>query len=455
MIRAVNFDPHFQFFTRLAFGKGVHRTITVLALTVGVAVAAIAAHLVAPFISPGLRGFTGDRGILFLAYALAAFTSCLPAARVLELEAAGFFDQIRMCGRPSAALLTQLIAGTLWPHAAVVLALLTANVVIFHGAVGTLAVAAGTGVVALDVSLWIAIQRMRSLPPVAIAEANAVKPLFLWVASVVTAPLFSLRWADGNAYARNEVIIGVSAAALLPLLFWRMARRIDRPIAGRPRWQPRLGATRLARMIPRSGPPEFVRQLRSSTALSGGFGVALWPQLGLLGVAIVERRFALPADTRENLFGAIPILIAAASGILVTAMVRQEMQSGTIDLVRLTAQPPETTALGWYAGIAMPSWIAALLAAATVIAISPTLATRVSFWQLFAAAALVSPAIGLADGLAPRRMETLLALAATTLMTVAAGSLFIRHEPLSNTLPFGMRLTYVIPAGVALVAIGV
>jgi len=445
-------DPHLRFFTRLTLGRGRTRAAMLVALTAGVAAAAVLAHVLEP--QMGLRPgpWRGDRAVLFVAYMLGVFGASLPAARVLELEAAGFLDYIRLSGWPSHRVLARIIVGTMWPYAVPAAALVAINVILLGAPPLSAPVALLVWIGAMDASLWILVSRMRTLPPVSAMEANAVKPFFVWLSSFVAMPVFRLGWTSGETVTRAEAIVLTAGVLLLPILWWRVARRLDRPVSARPRWSPPLGAVRLARLLPRDGPPEFLRQLRTAVALSGGFGLVLWPQLGLLAIIIVGRRFQLAAASMEGLLGSVAVLIAATSGLMVAAMAAQEIKSRSIELVYLTGQRSGAIAAGWYTGMAVPAWIAAAATAATATFVAPALGHRQPFWAALVMMMVVAPAIGLADGLSPQITEGLMTAIAIALLIAPLQDMAIQQNVVPRPLPAALHPGWLIPLAIATAA---
>src|SRR6185503_643423 len=175
-----------------ALGRGAVRAAIIAGLTVGIAVVATGAHLSLRVVRPSEWKSAGDQGLLAVAFALVVFAASLPPARLLELDAAGFLDHLRMCGRPRFATLAALIAGSTWPYVVSAALLLTINLVFFGGTFGAFAVAALVFVTAVDVTLLITVARMRTQPPVSSAEAFGVKPFFLYVTFFFTMLLMNL-----------------------------------------------------------------------------------------------------------------------------------------------------------------------------------------------------------------------------------------------------------------------
>jgi hypothetical protein len=443
-----------RFFTRLSLGRGRARVVIIGLLTIGVAAAAVLARsmfTLRDWASPGHPGLLG------LGFGFIVFAGGLPAARVLELEAAGYLDHLRLCARPAAATVGALIAGSAWPYLVPAAAILTANVLLAGGAAGSCLVAVFVFVAALDLALMMAIARLRTPPPIAPAEAFAVRPFFLYLAAVAMPALLRLRWPVGDHVTRAELIAFGAAALLLPYMLWRLARRIERPIAPREAKTLRLAADFLARRVPRNGPAELVRQLRSSIVMMSGANLIVLPQVLLAASVVMARRLKIPAPETRAMLMAIPVVLTGASGIAVLARVKQDIQNQSLELALLTPQRREGIALGYFAGLAIPFWVAGLCAAATSMAIDPSIASNTAFWTLMSMAVLFSPAVGLADGLAPRVTEAAFVLTCLTLMLTAFGATFFVREPMhwAKGLPWNLRAAAVIPAAATAALVGI
>lgn len=124
-----------------------------------------------------------------------------------------------------------------------------------------------------------------------------------------------------------------------------------------------------------------------------------------------------PPAFKAFVLNAIPYSILLVAAFVVSVSARQRIQSGTIDLVRLTPQRAEAIALEWYVGAALPFWTATILAcAALAVLVLPDPA--VGFFWLLPALAVAVPAISLAEGMQYRAPGAYLLLPCLVLLVL-------------------------------------
>jgi hypothetical protein len=390
-------DPDLRLYTRLTLGRGWRLVTTLTLWTIGIV------GLMSGFITPfSNRRVPGDPGFLPIALLLLMIGPSRAAARLLDLERGGLLDQTRLCGRPPYRVLLAFVVGSTWP-----LLLVAAVMLGSHRQLqpSDLWLAVLVFLLALDIALIV----YGTLPPDMAPDSRFVAPLLFIVAIGGLTALSVLGWIAENGlstqqFDRGEQVTLLVALAALPAAGWLAVRRIERPSVSAGRSGAQTFTEWLARLIPRLGPPEFQRQLRRGL-LSGGalVTVVAAPLAVLAGVYFWRAEFAL--DFRPLALNAVAYAVVLVGAFAVSMTVRTEIESATVELVRLTPQTPEAVTLSWYTAIALPFWIASLLAAVALRVAAPD--AFVFNWALVAIA-FMWPAFSLAEGFQQRKPGTYL-----------------------------------------------
>lgn len=294
----------------------------------------------------------GDPALL--AVALVMFVSApLEVTRMLELERRGVLDHTRLCGRPPSRVLAALLATYVFVPFVTGAALLIVNRIQFGGEFGVVWIAALLMTIVLDMALV----------GFSVLGQSAVLPLLIACYAVLGTAIY-LGWFADAAVHRAQAIAALVALGALPVAVRLACRRLERPVQrlGLPTWS--SPASMIARALPHAGPPEFVRQLRRSTIQQARFFEVI---AGLFLAAFATATYGHASGWSRSamvgpvvLMNALPFLIVLFAAVAIATTTRSEFQSGSFDLVRLTAQEPESIAAGWYAGISLPFWIVAL-----------------------------------------------------------------------------------------------
>jgi hypothetical protein len=450
-------DPDLRLATRVAFGHGWRLGLNVGLFAIvmagltwfkeaGVAVARIGWPT------------SGDPVHVLVLVVLMAAPAIPLSGYLLDLERRGLLDHVRLCGRSPHRLLLLLLSGLALPLVLPVLmvAFVPPGV---HLNTGILRLGLVISTAALDIALIV----FGTLPAVVSQEGPA---LFTGATAIVTTAamtaLFWIGWLPVQPASSLQLIAGVVALASLPVAMRVAGRRVARPGRSAPAGRVLRFTAALRRLAPQSHTPEFTRFLRTTLPLAIGSAVIVcaW-DVGLAGLARYNGvSFPLTLRRDETPFAmflyAGPCTVLALGAIKLWDLVRQEFESGRIDLVRLSAQSPSAVGLGWYVATALPFAAAALpplLIAASIV--SPLQIPRpVAAWGLMAAGAAL-PALSLAASLARRTgVYRVVYLPLTILSSIAilrAGSvILLRGRDLE---PWRVALIAVIPWLVTLIAL--
>jgi hypothetical protein len=134
-----------------------------------------------------------------------------------------------------------------------------------------------------------------------------------------------------------------------------------------------------------------------------------------------------------------------------------EIERRTIELVRLTAQPSSVVAASWYVATALPFWITAIVAGGILVVFEPGVSS-IRMRPVLLALAVAWPAVCLAEGMQGRRAGTYAWLPAIVVFLIG-GYADVQTAQLQwfsvTAMPLGLEPTYVIPAVVTTVAVGI
>jgi hypothetical protein len=392
----VDVDPDIGLYARLALGRGTQLVLT-LAVFFALLVASASGLVSATFVSALPPGPGRMLGGALPALALLLFAPSRAVARLFELERDGLLDQIRLCGRTPRRMLTASLVGSLTPFV-----LLSAALLFARNPKGDLTVVV-LAVAVLCAALTASLLVYGVLPASAAPQQQFLTPLFVLVSLAAVVALGLPVWGEPQTITAIGLRASV-AVALLPLSAWVANRRMAHPSYGHPPAStPRRGVW--LRVLPRDGPPELMRQLRSALISSGTLGSLIVGPLIVVLTATAMRGQPLPLETMA--LNAIPYFLLLSSGVIVSLTIRAELEAGRLDLVRLTTQRAESVVIGWYAALALPTWIAAVL---TMLALVLTRQVAVEWSWWLPALAIVAPAVGLAEGLCRRRPGVYLVL---------------------------------------------
>jgi hypothetical protein len=428
-------DPDLRLYTRLTLGRGWRLATTVALWTIGVA--ALVGGVISPF---GNRRVPGDPGFLPIALLILMVAASRAAVRLLDLERGGLLDQTRMCARPPFRVLLAFVTGSTWPSLILAGVLLASRQ---HIQPADVALAGLVFLLALDIALLV----YGMLPPDIAPDSRFAAPLLFIVAIGGLAALNALGWITDDAlaaveFSRAEHATALVAVAAVPVAVWLACRRIKRPA----RAASRSGATTyvevLARAIPRLGPPEFQKQLRRGLLSGGVMVTVIVAPLAVLAGVYASHSPSLVV-LRPVALNAVPYAVMLIGAFAVSMTVRAELESATVDLVRLTPQSPEIVALSWYAAIALPFWIGAALAAGALWVSAPDVFV---FSRALIVFAVAWPACSLAEGFQQRKPGTYL-----WLPYFAAGGIlaFILAMSIALATPGGRLPTLFTPGSVA------
>lgn len=441
----VDLDPDLRLYTRLTLGRGWRLVTTVTLWTIGIV--GLMTGVVRPFGNPRVPG---DPGFLPIALLLLMVAPSRAAARLLDLERGGLLDQTRLCGRPPSRVLLAFVVGSTWSSLLLAIVLL-GNRPQLQPADVWLAVL--VFLLALDIALIV----YGTLPPDMAPDSRFVAPLLFIVAIGGLTALTVLGWITENGlstqgFDRWEQATLLVAIAALPAAGWLAARRLERPAVSAGRSGAQTFTEWLARAIPRLGPPEFQRQLRRGL-LSGGALVTMVAAPLAVVAGVYVWRTSTTFDLRPLALNAVPYAVLLVGAFAVSMTVRAELESATVDLVRLTPQTPEAVSVSWYAAIALPFWIGALLSAVALRVAAPEV---FAFSWALVAIAFMWPAFSLAEGFQQRKPGTYLWLPLVAALWVMfyIVALSMTAVPPAPALRWAPRIDHVFAALTTFVALG-
>jgi len=412
-------DPDIRLPSRLALGRG-WTVGGAFAMWLGAAFAVATGSIAWPL--------THGRpaGLLLLGMAALVFGATRGVAQLVRLEHDERLNQTRLCGRPPHRILAGFFLGSIWPYA-----VLGALFVYVHARTSADWTSIPFAAIVLVAAADAVLIAFTALPAAVTRDQRVVMPLLLLVGGT-SAFLFSSAFTDRSSTGdTRRVASALLLAIMTPAAAWLAARRIARPSSYTPRASPADPLHRLGRLVPRAGPPELMRQLRQTLASGGTLVVMLVTPVAALIVLAW-----LPADPHTPLgllriFGvseAIPAAAALTAAFALSWAIRQEVESGTRDLVMLTPQRPAAIALGWYVGVAAPFWLAGLAAIALVAGIDRR-AVDVPLWPV--TLAILAPALALAEVLQRRRTGVYFALA-VVMVSVGTAYEFAQTEGIAE-----------------------
>lgn len=447
-------DPDFWLYTRLTLGRG-WRLAAALALWAAGLTLIATVRLFRPVL-PDARGGQADDPYFLLALFVLINAPVRPLARLLDTDRDGLLDQTRLCGRPPHRVLFAFLFGSIWPLLLVAIFMLV-NHLRFGGDVRSVYLALMAFVAALAVSLL----AYGTLPPGMTPDSRFLAPL-LFVFSIVAfsavavyAPV-EVSWVRDLAFGEPMALTTMAIVATSLVLGVRLASsRLARPPQALSRGDARSVLDRLSRLVPRWGPPDFNKQLRRGL-LSGGtlLTIVAAPLAILLGERMA--RIDLRPDLYAFVLNAVPYVILLIGAFATSMTVRSEIESSTIDFVRLTPQRPEAIALSWYAAFALPFWIAILFAAVVLRVVAPDMFSL--GWPL-AVLAAVLPATSMVEGLQGRRPAAYLWLPMSVAGVIGLAALVQRETQFRSAvtiagIPWSLDLRVLVPALGTIAAIG-
>ncbi len=410
-------DPNLWLFSRLALGRG-WKPIVLLVAGVAVGAALWLRVWSMPILLPVRT--TADPGFLFLAYLLLCAGPILSVARLLDLENGGLLDLTRLSGQQIPRVLAMVLVGTSWPYV-----FASAVCIGLHSRIDGDPWSAIVAAFLLGAAVGAALLTYWALPAAMVTDSAFLMPLLGILAFVALNFLQMVTWIQQRQLDHPRARATMATIALvLPVAWWLACRRLRRP-----RVLARRGATDLfdtvSRVIPRVGPPEFLRHLRC-TVLSGGTLATLLLAPTIV-IVVALRTSDVRSDLRNVALMAMPFFVALIGPFAMLSSARRAIETRTIDLARITPQRAVSVVVGWWAGVSMPYWIATVLALGALAVVGvlrlPPAGARagaVVFVSVLALIAFAFPAIALAERLHRRRtgayLVTLLFMALPVLM---------------------------------------
>ena len=394
----IEIDPDLRLYARLALGRGWRRATTIALWVAGLTLVATGRYRMVPFFLNNVRAAT-DPGFLQIALLLLLFAPARAVARLLDLERGGLLDQTRLCGRRPHRVLLAFLAGSTGPFV-LLAAVLLGNHLRLGGQPAALLLALMVFVAALGVSLL----AYGTLPTTMSVDSRFLTPFMFLFGLAAFLALRRPSWVQHLAFDEPAARLAVGVVAVaLPLGLWAAHQRVKRP---RQTVDRRDGASllaRLSRLVPGGGPPEFNRQLRCSL-MSGGTAACLIaaPLVTMCGIWISDT--AAFRQYSPLALNGIPFALIVLGAFASSMTVRREIESATIEGVKLTPQAPLAVVVGWYVALALPFWIAAAITTLTLrftghLAVEP---------RLLLALATVLPAVSLLEGFQRRKPSTYL-----------------------------------------------
>lgn len=449
-------DPDIRLHTRLTLGRGWRLATTIVLWIGGLAYVATAqvslsrALLTQPV--PPELGFQ-------VALIALIITPARAVARLLDLERGGLLDQTRLCGRSPGRLLAAFIVGSTGPFV-LLAAVLIGNHLRLGGDVRSVALA----ILVFGGALAGSLVAYGTLPPAMTPDSRFMTPLLIIFGVAAFLALNGAVWVQQLAFRDPAAIATIAVvAAAVPVGIWIAYRRIERSLPDRSRADRAALVGLLARLVPRAGPPEFMRQLRCGWLSGGAVPTMVAAPIAMLaGISLDQTE----SSARWFALNATPYALLLIGTFATSATVRRELTTTTFDFVRLTPQRPESVVVSWYAGLALPFWIAALVTALILRFAAPD--TYALGWPLVTVG-LVLPAVSLAEALQRRKAGTFVWLSwlvgASLMPYVIAQSLaWVPPSPLPSAFrtltanqswtPWGLR-PELIPVLAAIVAVGV
>jgi len=444
-VTAIELDPDVRLYAQLTLGRGLRRATIVGLWTIAV-IGLASGYIPSPFGDPRAPSRVE---LLLPALFILLLAPARAITKLFDLERGGPLDQTRMCGRPPRRILAAFAIGSTAPYVLAAAVLLAAHLRA-HDAMQPLTLAAICFFGAFAAGLVV----YGTLPAAMAPDSRFGRALLLAVALSGAFALDRLGWLEINAPSAGErATMWMAFAACAPAA-WMACRRIRRAAGARVGGGTALVGDLVRRVVPRAGTPEFARQLRC-TLLSGGTLATILVApvaAGLIGYSVRP----YPADY----FSAVPVIVAGIlliGGVAASMTARREIETRTLDFVRITPQTPEQIAISWYAALAMPFWIAALLAFGAAWLAAPAVA-RATSWHLIAFA-LLAPAVTMAEGFQRRAPGTYIGL-----MLLGAFPLVLSARVLGIEMqgwqshaapPWNLHMWTVVPVLLTVAAIGV
>jgi len=374
-----------------------------------------------------------------------------PLARLLDLERVGFLDHIRLCGRRPSRVLAAFLAGSMWPFVLL-------GAVLFAGDV--LYLGADARIVRFALILFVAVLDIALLTfatgPGRVRDGWVITfgfALLAYGGYLGTLALEALGYLAPREFDRPLQIAALVVAIAMPPSVWLALHRLRRPVRPRvrPAGWPAYGRV-FARLVPRDGPPEFLRRLRSSLGLVAVPIVALQAVFVAIALAAARRSH----EMYIGLLAALPFLGLPAIAMAAAMTIRHEIQSRSIELVRLTPQRSRSIVLGWFAGLSLAFWIATLAGVVVLMLLAPG-AWRLS-WAL-PATALLLPSVAMLEGFDGRLPGSYVTLGLLIMGLIVApyAVTFPSLTPIggipTNTSPWGLDLSIAAPLVASAVAL--
>ena len=394
----VEIDPDLRLHTRLALGRGWRRATTVALWIGGLTLIGTGRYRMPPFFIDGARATT-DPGFLQVALLLLMIAPARAVARLLDLERGGLLDQTRLCGRRPHRVLAAFIGGSTAPFV-LLAAVLLVNHLRLGGQPAVLLLSAMLCIGALGVSLL----TYGTLPTTMTVDSRFLTPLMFLLGLVAFLALRVPLWMQHLAFEETAARLTASVIAVVfPLGVWTAYRRVKHPRQAAARFESVSLSGLLSRLVPGAGPPEFNRHLRSNLR-SGGTAVCLLaaPLVTLLAIRVSDT-VAFRQYYKPLVLNGLPYALILMGAFAAAMAARREIESGTVDQVRLTPQSPLAVMMSWYLGLVLPFWIAALATMLTLRFAAP--AVFLFQWPLVAFAILL-PAVSIAEGFQRRRLGT-------------------------------------------------
>jgi len=388
----IEIDPDLRLFTRMTLGRR-GRLVLVSALAV---CAVIAASEWGAAASVGVRGVTRyyrQSPNVALELLLVTLAATAPAAALASAEQDGLLDFIRLSGRRPVRILLAAIVGVSAPYVGIVAIPLAVTVARFPVGLD----------IAIDAALMFMTGLVAALFVYGAMRGRPNRVAIFGIASVIAAAaVMSLMVGTGTVtgFMRHKQRAAVIVLASLPAALWLASTRLARPPSPAARLMPGPPAMRWMAAI--DAPAEFMRQARSSLHIT----VTALPPALLLSLAMVFMPW-VDDEGRQAGYWLLAMSAAAIGSLATLTAASWQIQTRSIDLVRMTPQSPVAIAFGWYAGATIPFAVvtAGLVVALRLLAPAfPATASPSPWWAV--AVAIAAPAIALADGLHHRQSGT-------------------------------------------------
>jgi hypothetical protein len=382
-------DPDVWLYARLSLGRGWNRAVLV-GLWTSATLLVATSEATAGFVPRMALGLAIPVALLLLVIA-----PINAVARLFDLELGGLLDQTRLCGRRPWRILAAFLAGSTGPWLLAAGGLLAGYAMRRHHWEATFLPA----VLAFSLALAVALTVYSTLPPSMAPDSRFVRPLLFLFGIAVVSLLGLADLINALSVTAPERAATAGAAALILPAAWLACRRVLRP-AQDVHFGRLTVREMVRRVIPISGPPEFSRQFRRTLLSGGTLATIVAVPIGVVVIVLTTQPDRYGA--REGVLNIFPLIGILIGGYAASTTAGAEIELGTMEFVRLTAQRPLTVAASWYVAFATPFWLTTAVAVAALVTIEPgALALHRTPMPLLLAVAW--PAVCLAEGIQRRR----------------------------------------------------